>query len=121
MRVLIVEEQKVPRLLMARMLQRHYGAAIVEAETDEEARAAMEESAFDLALVSAGPGGLELVRRLRASSRVPIIVMTKKSLPEDVLEAIEAGADDVLLKPVPIAALLEKVPRHVRPPSPPAA
>src|ERR1700730_10809467 len=53
--------------------------------------------------------GLELCRRLRASSRVPVIVLSVKGEERTKVEALDAGADDYVTKPFGIDELLARV------------
>lgn len=53
--------------------------------------------------------GLSVCRALRRWSAVPIMVLTSKTAPEDLLEAIDAGADDYLTRPFQPAELLTRL------------
>jgi DNA-binding response OmpR family regulator len=57
-----------------------------------------------------GLDGLEVARRMRAAGNfTPVLVLTAKALPEDVVSGLEAGADDYLMKPFDLAVLLARV------------
>jgi DNA-binding response OmpR family regulator len=57
-----------------------------------------------------GTNGFDMTRRLRASQRyTPILMLTARSRPEDVLEGLEAGADDYMPKPFELSILLARV------------
>jgi DNA-binding response OmpR family regulator len=54
--------------------------------------------------------GFSVVRAARlAGNRTPILMLTAKGLPEDVVEGLEAGADDYLAKPFDLTVLLARV------------
>src|SRR5215208_6731078 len=56
--------------------------------------------------------GIETVRRLKADAayrHIPVILVTAKSDPRDVVEGLDAGGDDYLTKPIDRAALLARV------------
>lgn len=54
--------------------------------------------------------GFSVVRAARkAGNRTPILMLTAKSLPEDVVEGLDAGADDYLQKPFDLTVLLARV------------
>jgi two-component system, OmpR family, KDP operon response regulator KdpE len=64
--------------------------------------------------------GLEVIRRLRESTRVPIIVLTGRGEPTAAVEALDAGADDYVTKPCSadeLAARLRAVMRRVAAPA----
>ncbi len=57
-----------------------------------------------------GKDGFEIVHALRsAGAYVPVLILTARSRPEDVLKGFEAGADDYLPKPFELAILLARV------------
>lgn len=57
-----------------------------------------------------GADGFDIARRLRAAQRyTPILMLTAKSRPEDVLEGLDAGADDYLPKPFELSILLARI------------
>jgi two-component system OmpR family response regulator len=59
--------------------------------------------------------GFELCRRLRlAGNRVPVIMLTARSDPQDRVRGLEAGADDYLGKPFDLKELLARVRSHLR-------
>jgi DNA-binding response OmpR family regulator len=70
-------------------------------------------STFDLVLMDVmlpGVDGFEVTRRLRQSGDyTPILMLTAKWLPEDVVQGLEAGADDYLPKPFDLTVLLARV------------
>jgi len=70
-------------------------------------------TAFDLLLLDVmlpGMDGFELTRRLRqGGDYTPILMLTAKSLPEDVVQGLESGADDYLPKPFELTVLLARV------------
>jgi len=46
--------------------------------------------------------GIEVARRIRKTSNVPILILTAKDRVEDKVEGLDAGADDYLVKPFPL-------------------
>ncbi len=53
--------------------------------------------------------GFEVLKRIRASSNVPVVILTVRSDDEDVLKGLEAGADDYIVKPFNYLTLLARV------------
>ena len=58
--------------------------------------------------------GLEVARRVRKTSNVPIVILTAKDRVEDKVEGLDAGADDYLVKPFSIEELLARIRAHLR-------
>jgi two-component system response regulator MtrA len=60
--------------------------------------------------------GIEVCREIRAVSGVPIIMLTAKTEDEHVVEGLEAGADDYILKPMPSFKVLQaRIEARLRP------
>jgi len=67
-------------------------------------------AAIVLDCMLAGVDGFTIVRALREAQRyTPVLMLTARSRPEDVLEGIEAGADDYLAKPFDLSILLVRL------------
>jgi DNA-binding response OmpR family regulator len=62
-----------------------------------------------LDLMLPGIDGLEVARRLRAASQVPIIILTARDAVPDRVKGLESGADDYLVKPFHFDELLARV------------
>jgi len=111
---LIVEDE----LEISNYLQRGlaYEGFEVEAVYDGPgALAAARERPPDLVLLDVmlpGLDGMEVARRLRAGSQVPIIMLTARDSVEDSVEGLESGADDYVRKPVAFEELLARI--HVQ-------
>jgi DNA-binding response OmpR family regulator len=99
--VLIVEDDRKIAGLVAMHLG-NAGLRCVEVHRGEEAEAAAARCAPALVILDIGlPGvdGLELLRRLRRNSDVPILMLTARSSETDKVLGFEIGADDYLTKP----------------------
>jgi two-component system KDP operon response regulator KdpE len=110
-RILVVEDDpaicNVLRALFEAQGFRFVGAQSA-ARADIEARAHKP----DLLLVDLGlpdGDGLSVIRRVRAWSPVPIIVLSARTLEEQKIAALDAGADDYVTKPFSAAELLARV------------
>jgi len=75
-------------------------------------------SALDLVVLDVmlpGLDGFQIVQRMReAGNFTPVLMLTAKSLPEDVVQGLEAGADDYLAKPFDLPVLLARVKGLIR-------
>lgn len=113
-RILVVDDNELNREIMASRLGAH-GYATLQAADGEAALAAVGRHAPDLIILDVmmpEPDGFEVCRRLKdstASEFIPIILVTAKANPDDVVAGLDAGADEYLTKPVDQAALMARV------------
>jgi DNA-binding response OmpR family regulator len=116
-RILVVEDDRVQADFLAQVL-RLEGYSVVVAHTGSEALANANSSPQpDLVLVDVvlpDLSGTELVRRVRAASNVPIILVTSKRQVTDRVVGLDAGADDFIPKPFEPAELLARVRAQLR-------
>jgi two-component system KDP operon response regulator KdpE len=109
--IVVVEDEPGIRDVL-RVLLHAANYRVVEAES--AARGEVEARAHkpDLLLVDLGlpdRDGTELIRRVRAWSAVPIIVLSARTAEEQKIAALDAGADDYVTKPFAAAELLARV------------
>lgn len=109
--VLVVEDEPQMRKFIRASLSSH-GYRILEAERATEALALSTSHKPELVLLDLGlpdGDGIELTKRLREWSNVPIIVISARGLEEDKVAALDAGADDYLTKPFGVNELLARM------------
>jgi CheY-like chemotaxis protein len=112
MSVLVVDDHPVNQEFAAEVVRRA-GHEVTMASGGEEALAALESQELDAVLMDVqmpGIDGLEVTRRFRAAhpeSRIRIIGLTAHSSREDRDRCLDAGMDDVLVKPVSRARLTD--------------
>ena len=85
-----------------------------------EAVAAFHSARPDLVLLDLmlpGMDGIEVCSRIREESGVPIIMLTAKSDPTDVVKGLESGADDYIVKPFNPKELVARIRTRLRPAS----
>ncbi len=110
-RILVVDDDPQIRRVM-RMTLVARGYMVSDAKSGEEALEAVRNENYDLVLLDInmpGIGGLEACRLIRASSEIPIIVLTVRSAEKDKVEALDAGADDYVTKPFGTPELLARI------------
>ncbi|MFT4258103.1 response regulator transcription factor [Microbacterium sp.] len=119
MRILIVEDDDRVASALDAFLQRS-GYATQRAADGAEALALLDAQTeavlLDLGLPDVG--GIDLCRRIRARSEVPIVVVTARSQVIERIRGLRAGADDFVIKPYDVHELLariEAVTRRARP------
>lgn len=114
--VLVVEDDPGIRLVLRVSLEEE-GYEVLETDSGEEALVLAQDDAPDVALVDLrlpGIQGLDVVRSLRASLRVPIIIVTAQTDSHDVVAGLEAGADDYVTKPFVPKELLARIRAQLR-------
>jgi two-component system, OmpR family, KDP operon response regulator KdpE len=110
-RVLIVDDEAQIRRALRTGLTGH-GYAVEVVEDGEAALTAIAAHAPDvvvLDLVMPGIDGFEVLRQLRAWSRVPVLVLSARGQEHDKVEALDLGADDYLTKPFGMGELLARL------------
>ncbi len=127
-RILVVDDDPaVLRFVCANLRADGYGD--LAASNGEEAIELIEREQPDLVILDLmlpGLSGLEVCKRVRQWSDVPILMLSARGAEDDKVECLEAGADDYLSKPfgvrellARVKALLRRTQRH-RQPAPPA-
>jgi len=110
-RMLVVDDEPQIRRSLQVNLERS-GYAVETVETGEGALDAFFNRRPDvviLDLIMPGMGGVEVVRRIRKSSTVPIIVLSAMGEETRKVEALELGADDYMTKPFGMEELLARI------------
>ncbi|MDB5095757.1 MAG: response regulator receiver sensor signal transduction histidine kinase [Cyanobacteria bacterium RYN_339] len=116
--LLIVDDNEMNREVLVRRLTRH-GYVCVEATGGREALDMIEQRRFDLALFDimmpevSGLDALAKVRETYSLADLPVIMVTAKSQRDDVITALEMGANDYVTKPVDFPVLLARVKTHL--------
>lgn len=109
--LLVVDDDREIRDLVSRFLTRH-GYRVTTARDGREMKRALQDWSFDLIvldLMLPGTDGLTLCRELRASSNVPVIMLTAMGEEMDRIVGLEMGADDYLPKPFNPRELLARI------------
>ena len=100
-RILLVDDEQPVQKLLSYPLEKE-GYEVVPALDGQQALEAFERQAFDLVVLDImlpKVDGLEVCRRLRSTSSVPIIMLTAKAEEIDKVLGLELGADDYITKP----------------------
>jgi DNA-binding response OmpR family regulator/cellulose synthase/poly-beta-1,6-N-acetylglucosamine synthase-like glycosyltransferase len=112
--LLVVDDEAQIRALLVIVLRRA-GYDVTTAENALEALTRVDETHPDLVITDVsmpGMDGLELLRRMRSApgtAGIPVLLLTGRGAPQDVLEGLRAGADDYLTKPFRVPELLARV------------
>ena len=109
--LLVVDDDRRIRDLLLRFLQRE-GYRVTTAQSAAEARAKLGGLSFDLLILDVmmpGETGFELTQAIRASSSVPILMLTARDETENRIRGLEIGADDYLAKPFEARELILRI------------
>lgn len=104
------DEPQIRRVLRTTLNAQGY--TILEAKSGEEALEQVRGEKVDLILLDMnlpGISGLETCREVRRSSDVPIIMLTVHNAERDKVEALDAGADDYVVKPFGAEELMARI------------
>lgn len=114
MKFLVADDSATMRRIVINSLQRIGFAEFVEAEDGDSAFARFD-GTIDFVITDwnmPGMTGIDLTRALRAheaGSSVPILMVTTRSVREDILAAVEAGVNNYIVKPFTPQVLKEKI------------
>jgi DNA-binding response OmpR family regulator len=113
-RVLVVEDEAhLATGIKFNLELEGYDVELVGDGVQAVARLAPPDHGFDLVILDVmlpGMDGFQVANRMReAGNYAPVLMLTAKSLPEDVVQGLESGADDYLAKPFDLSVLLARV------------
>lgn len=120
--LLVVDDDERLRALLQKYLSSN-GFHVSAAGNAADARALMKSMAFDLLILDVmmpGESGFDFAQSVRASSAVPILMLTARSEAEDRISGLERGADDYLTKPFEPRELVLRIESLLRRAAPPA-
>ncbi len=115
-RVLVVDDEQAIRRYLHASLNAH-GYVVSEATTGQEAIVQAAADHPDLIILDLGLpdlDGLEVTRRLREWSQIPILILSVREQENDKIAALDAGADDYLTKPFSTGELMARMRAAVR-------
>ena len=108
--LLVEDEEKMARLVELEL--QHEGYEVTKVFDGVAGLAQAESGGFDLVLLDVmlpGLSGMEVLRRLRRSSDVPVILLTARDAVMDKVSGLDTGADDYITKPFAIEELLARI------------
>ncbi|GAC1537438.1 MAG: hypothetical protein NVS2B7_07750 [Herpetosiphon sp.] len=118
-RLLVVDDNPMNVDMLCRRLEKR-GFTVQGAESGQQALQLLEQQRFDLILLDImmpGIDGLEVLRQVRQMSSeadLPVIMVTAKDASEDVVVALELGANDYVTKPIDLPIVMARVRTHLR-------
>lgn len=110
-KILIIEdEEKLARFVELELS--YEGYEVVKAGDGRTGLECLEQQNFDLLLLDImlpGINGLEVLRRIRKTSDIPVIMLTARDAVVDKVTGLDSGADDYITKPFAIEELLARI------------
>lgn len=108
--MIVEDEEKLARFVELELC--HEGYCVSKAFDGRDGLALAESDDFDLLLLDVmlpGMSGLELLRRLRRTKQMPVILVTARDQVMDKVTGLDMGADDYITKPFEIEELLARI------------
>ncbi|MGM0420799.1 MAG: response regulator transcription factor [Bacillota bacterium] len=110
-KILIIEdEEKIARFVELEL--EHEGYQVIKAVDGREGLELIRSNSFDLILLDImlpGLNGIEVLRRVRQFSQIPVILLTARDAVVDKVTGLDGGADDYITKPFAIEELLARI------------
>ena len=114
--ILVVDDEpQIRRVLKTTLVAAGY--AVIDARTGEEATEGIRQERPDLAIIDInlpGMSGFEVCREMRATSDFAIIMLSVRNSEKDKVRALDAGADDYVVKPFGTQELLARIRANLR-------
>lgn len=110
-KILVIEDEKSINYLICTVLTANYYDAI-SAYSGQEACTMLQAYRPDLIILDLGlpdMNGVDIIRRLRKESQIPIVVVSARTREHDKIEALDLGADDYITKPFSGGELLARI------------
>src|SRR5438105_3835442 len=110
--ILVVDDDLTTRKMLRFVLEQQAGHRVIEAEDADQAEGCLQAEHFDLLMIDVimpGLDGLELCKRIRTTSNVPIMVVSARGDIPSRVRGLQLGADDYLPKPFDPSELLARV------------
>lgn len=110
-RILIIDDERAIRRFLNTILQAH-GYEVFAANDGQEGLLGVAQHRPDLVILDLGlPGidGIEVTRRLREWTNIPIVILSVRGQEADKIAALDAGADDYLTKPFSAGELMARL------------
>jgi CheY-like chemotaxis protein len=117
--ILVVDDSEINRDMLRRRLEKK-GYRVVTAENGQQALELAAREPVDLVLLDVmmpGLSGLDVLRILRRSpggKDLPVIMATAKSESADIVEALDAGANDYVTKPLDLPVVIARIEAQLR-------
>ena len=108
--IVIEDEAQIRRFLRTTLASEGY--QVIEAETGKQGLTEAATRKPDLIILDLGlpdMDGVEVVKEIRAWSTIPIVILSARSQESDKIFALDAGADDYLVKPFGVGELLARI------------
>jgi two-component system chemotaxis response regulator CheY len=115
MKILVVDDMSTMRRIVKNILKQLGFVNLDEAENGQEALAKLRADTFDFVVSDwnmPGMTGIELLRVIRADEKlkhIPVLMVTAEAQKENLIEAIQAGVNNYVVKPFTAETMQEKI------------
>ena len=115
MKILVVDDFQVMRKVVMTCLEQLEFTNVAEATDGLEALEKLRAEPFDFVITDwempnlSGIEPLKAIRADQALQRIPVLMVTAEGLQENIIEAIRAGVNNYIVKPIDVDALREKM------------
>lgn len=109
-KILVVEDEKDVRELILLLLERENQYELDSSENGEEALNKIKNNSYDLVILDwmlPGLSGLQICKEIKG--QLPILILTARVSPDDIVLGLDSGADDYLTKPFEMNVLMARI------------
>jgi len=108
--LIVDDEPQIRRVLITTLMSQGY--SVIEAQSGDEALEKIRTEHLDLILLDVnmpGRSGIETCREIREAGDIPVIILTVRNTERDKVQALDAGANDYIVKPFGAQELLARI------------
>jgi DNA-binding response OmpR family regulator len=112
-KILVVEDYKLTRKMIIKMLEKGTDWKITEAQDGQKAFEILDTDAPDMIILDImmpNMDGYEFLKKIKSDpkiSKIPVLILTGLDSKDDEIKGLEKGADDYLVKPIKMDTLIE--------------
>ena len=112
--ILVVEDYKLTRMMIKKMLEKGTDWKIQEAQDGQKALEILDTKSPDLIILDImmpNMNGFEFLKKVKSEpkiNKIPILILTGLNSAEDEMKGLQTGADDYLIKPIKMDTLISR-------------
>ena len=112
--ILVVEDYKLTRMMIKKMLEKGTDWKIQEAQDGQKALEILDTKSPDLIILDImmpNMNGFEFLKKVKSEpkiNKIPILILTGLNSAEDEMKGLQTGSDDYLIKPIKMDTLISR-------------